>query len=154
MSQGSEAAHTNLDFSCCLVTLFSNVPFLSYQPTDLLSPDAGLVHFTYVPQYTYLDSHVHEDLNLDWGRDITSVYQTPCIFPITIIRWTIMSTIVQLQYDKCECPNWSIGPEWWVAFFFFKPMSLLIYYNSNEQSGSLFPTDIFKAPQIAIWTIL
>lgn len=41
-----------------------------------------------------------------------------------------------------------------LLFFFFKPMSLLIYYNSNEQSGSLFPTDIFKAPQIAIWTIL
>lgn len=40
------------------------------------------------------------------------------------------------------------------VLFFFKPMSLLIYYNSNEQQSSLFPTDIFKALQIAIWTIL
>lgn len=38
--------------------------------------------------------------------------------------------------------------------FFFKPMSLLIYYNGNEQPSSLFPMDIFKALKIAIWTIL
>ena len=41
-----------------------------------------------------------------------------------------------------------------LLFFFFKPMSLLIYYSGNEQPSSLFPMDIFKAPQIAIWTIL
>jgi hypothetical protein len=41
-----------------------------------------------------------------------------------------------------------------VFFFFFKPMSLLIYYNSNEQPSNPFPTDLFKALQIAFWTIL
>lgn len=136
-------------YLCLDICFLSINSFISYHHT------LGLFHFTYVSKYTYLNSCVHEDFNLVGGRDITRVYQAPCFFPITIIRWKIMSTIVQVQYDKCESPNWSIGPEWWVAFFFFfKPMSLLIYYNSNEQPDSPFPTDIFKALQIAIWTIL
>lgn len=34
-----------------------------------------------------------------------------CILPHNHHLMKIMSTIVQLQRDKCECPNWSIGPE-------------------------------------------
>jgi hypothetical protein len=48
------------------------------------------------------------------------VYNVLHISPQTIIWRKIMSTIVQQQYDKCECPNWSIGPEWWGVFFFFQ----------------------------------
>lgn len=104
---------------------------------------------------TYIfNSHMHEDLHLRKSKDTVQVCKVLCSFPITIMWWKIMSTTVQLQHDKCECPNWSIGPEWWVVIFFFKPMSLLIYYSGNEQPSSLFPMDIFKAPQIAIWTIL
>lgn len=109
--------------------------------------------FTYVHKHTYLHTHMHEDLNLGRSRDSLRAYKSLCIPLITNLRWKIMSTIVQLQYDKCESPNGSTGPEWCV-FVFFKPMSLLIYYNSNEQPSSLFPTSIFKALQIAIWTIL
>lgn len=117
MSLRSGSAPSNLIFSCYLcfnICFLSINSFISYHRTLI-----HRIHYTYVSKYTYLDSCVHEDLNLVRGRDITRVYQAPCIFPITIIWWKIMSTIVQVQYDKCESPNWSIGPEWWVAFFFF-----------------------------------
>lgn len=115
---GSKAAHTDLIFSCCLmISVFQHL-FLKYQP--FLFYYQKLVYSILLMYInTYLHFHIHENLNLGRSRDTTRAYKVLGSFPITITWWKLMSTIVQLQDDKCECPNWSSRPEWWIAVFFF-----------------------------------